>query len=403
MKGHEKRYDVIVVGAGPAGCSAAFFAASYGASVLLADKLPFPREKACGDGISPRALAVLDRIGASRAIEASCKSMKIHSVLVFSPSGAKMQSGIPVVPGFRNYGIVLSRKAFDHLLFNHVSRVPHIDILLGGKVTGLVRKGGEIGGVTVVYGGRQLDIKAATVIGADGAHSAVAKALSLTNDLPRHRAFGIRAYVKGIEGLKDRLEIHYDQHLVPGYGWVFPLGEDRANIGVGVFNRRRGNSTPSALFKRFLSHSPGLDGRLSHASIESGTLRGWPITMGSFPRRRGDGNAILIGDAGSMTDPLTGEGIYAALRSGELAAKALQLWNGGKAKGNSFSDVYEQLWRREFRWHEFLPSTVYRTLLQSRTFANFAVARAARNPRRAMVIAGAIIHLLPKRRLFFSF
>jgi len=139
---------VVVVGAGPAGCSAAHFAAVKGSTVLLIDMKRFPRDKVCGDGISPRSLAVLDRIGVSQRIEAS-GGVKVNEVLVSSPNGATMRSRIPDVPGFRNYGLVLSRKTFDHLLFDHVSTSANVDALLDSKVIDLSRKDGFVKGVTV--------------------------------------------------------------------------------------------------------------------------------------------------------------------------------------------------------------------------------------------------------------
>jgi len=202
--------------------------------------------------------------------------------------------------------------------------------------------------------------------------------------------------------VKSCLEIHYDRSLIPGYAWVFPLGKDRANVGAGVFHRYPGRDNAAMLYRAFLAHSPMIGDRLDRARMEDGTLRAWPIAMGTSPHPRGIGNAVLVGDAGSMTDPVTGEGIYGALRSGELAAIALHQLQDGKAKEHTFGRIYERLWRREFRWHEFLPGSFYMALLRSRAFVNAAVARASKNPNRASVLAGTIAHLLPMRKLFFS-
>ena len=398
---YKSGYDVIVVGAGPAGCSAAFFAAQAGARVLLLDKGEFPRDKVCGDGISPRALAVLDRIGVSEKIEDS-SSFRINGVLVSSPNGTIMRSRIPMVDGFRNYGLVLPRKIFDQLLFDHVRRLENIDVLQPSAATDLLYEGEDICGVRATGGDGMIDIHGNTIIGADGVHSLVAKRLSLGNQEARYRAFGIRAYFDNVSGLKGCLEIHYDKAVLPGYAWVCPIGERQANVGVGVINRYTRSNGIKSLFQSFIKNSPVVRERLGSAKMIEDSLKGWPIAMGSFPGPRGKDNVVLIGDAGSMIDPLTGEGIYTALRSGELSAQALDLYREGRKESESFSKIYERLWKREFKWSEFKPGSFYQVLLCSKAFVNLAVSRAARNPKRAAVLAGAIIHLLPKRRLFFS-
>lgn len=398
---HKSKYDTIVVGAGPAGCSAAFFMAQAGARVLLIDKGVFPRDKVCGDGISPRALAVLDRIGVSEKIEES-GVCKVNEVLVSSPNGTIMRSRIPAVDGFRDYGIVLRREVLDHLFFDHVRRLENIDVLQRSVVTDLFYEGEDVCGVRVAGRDGAIDIPGNTIIGADGVHSLVAKRLSLSNREPRHRAFGIRAYFDDVSDLRDCLEIHYDKTVLPGYAWVFPTGEGQANIGVGVINRYTKSAGIGSLFQSFIESSPAIRERLRSATMVGDSLKGWPIAMGSFPGPRGKGNVVLIGDAGSMIDPLTGEGIYTALRSGELSARALALYREGREEKVSFSTIYERLWEREFKWNEFKPGYFYQVLLHSKTFVNLAVSRAARNPKRAAALAGAIMHLLPKRRLFFS-
>jgi len=394
-------YDVIVVGGGPAGCSAAYFAAQAGFHVLLLEKSGFPRDKVCGDGVSPRALAILDRIGISGPIETEA-ARRITEVIVSSPNGAVMRSRIPHVDGFRDYGIVLPRKVFDTLLFYHTCSLDGVDAIQRCTVNGLLYEGQDICGVRALRGSTRLELKAGHIVGADGVHSVIAREMSLSNRMPRHRAFGVRAYFEDVPDLRDGLEIHYDETVLPGYAWVFPTGEREANIGVGVIGRHGESRGIRLLFQSFVENSPAVRERLRSADMVEDSLRGWPITMGSFAGGRGKKNVVVIGDAGSMTDPMTGEGIYTALRSGELSARALDLHRGRRQGNVCFSTIYERLWRREFRWREFGPGFLYQTLLGSRAFVNLAVSRAAGNPKRASVLAGAIIHLLPKRRLFSS-
>lgn len=111
---------------------------------------------------------------------------------------------------------------------------------------------------------------------------------------------------------------------------------------------------------------------------------------------------VVIGDAGSMVDTLTGEGIYPALRSGELAAIALRTCVAERKGFRSLTRTYERLWKKEFKWREFKTGYIYQMFLNSERFLNIAVSRAARHPKRAEMLAGAIVHLVPKSRFFFG-
>lgn len=142
----EETYDVIVVGAGPAGCSAAYFAAQEGFKVVLVDKATFPRDKACGDGISPRGLEILERIGVLGAIDSE-DPFRVNGVLVSSPNGLVMRSYIPTVDRCRNYGYVFPRRTFDALLVEYVSNQRNITVRMACEVNDLIDEGRGVGGV----------------------------------------------------------------------------------------------------------------------------------------------------------------------------------------------------------------------------------------------------------------
>lgn len=394
-------YDAVIVGAGPAGCSAAFFASKAGAKILLIDKCCFPRNKTCGDGISPRAMSMLDRMGVAPKVEASSLS-KIEGVVVYSPNGTAMESRIPHVNGYRNHGYILQRRILDDILFKHLQSYANVDIIQDCKAAGVAYNGNDVCGIKACCSGTKLDIRAKAIIGADGTHSVIGRQMSLSNVSLHHHAFGIRAYFDGVTGLKNCLEIHYDKTVLPGYGWIFPVGKESANIGIGIMNRFHGNKAIKALFHSFIHNSPVVKERFQSAQMQASSLRGWPIALGSFSGPRGSKNVVLAGDAGSMVDPLTGEGIYTALRSGELAANAFIKCLSSNHKMDQLGSIYERLWKKEFKWQEFKTGYLYQRLLNHEWFVNLAVWRAKRSPRRAEALAGAIIHLLPNRRLFFS-
>ena len=133
------------------------------------------------------------------------------------------------------------------------------------------------------------------------------------------------------------------------------------------------------------------------------TLKGWPIPFGSLPSKRSRGNVLLIGDAASFVDTLTGEGIYYALRSGEYAAMAVSAVLKKSGKGEMAGGIYEKLWKGEFKWKEFFQGYMLQPVMGNKTIVNFAIKNASRNQKKANVLAGVIAHKLPKSKLLFNF
>jgi len=400
-KSEKKTYNAIVVGAGPAGCSAAYFLAKQDHDVLLVDRAKFPRDKVCGDAVSPRALAFLESIGASKKVETS-GAFKVDGAIVSSPKGTVMKGIVPSIEGFRNYGYVFPRKDFDSLLLEHIQGLPNVEFVEKCKVKDVVYEEGYVRGLRAVHNGFPVKLKGEVIIGADGTNSIIAQKLSLKNQNPKHRAFGIRAYFDDVDGLDNYIEIHYDRSVIPGYAWIFPTGRRSANVGVGITSRFAMTKGIKETFKAFVEKSEFAAVKLKDARVREYSLKGWSIPLGSFPGCRSAGNVILTGDAGSMVDPLTGEGIYYALRSGELSAKALGMCLKEENGLRNLGRIYEKLWKKAFKWNEYRIGYFYQRFLRSEAFLNISISRAAQNRKKAQVLAGAIVHLLPIRRLFFS-
>lgn len=394
----KKDYDVIVVGAGPAGCSAAAFIAKEGYDVLLVDKAFFPRDKTCGDAVNAPAFHVLERMGVMGLVD-DTNPWKSEGVLVSAPNGLAMSSRNPHVEGQRDYSYVYPRKDFDNLLFQFTKKLSNVDVLQGFNVTGLLYDGQRVCGVKnkkgEAYCGK-------IIIGADGVHSVLAKELSLLNEAPKHRAFAMRAYFENVEGLGNFLELHYEQSILPGYAWIFATGENTANIGAGVGTRFTEVTDMKTMYYRFLENNPFATERLKNAKMVKGSLKGAWIPFGSFPKRRYKENVLLIGDAASFVDTLTGEGIYYALQSGEYAARAV-------CQGLASNDVddagrtYERLWRADFKRKEFSYGYTLQYFLSKPRLVDFIIGRAARKPKVAETLSGVIVHKLPKSKLFFNF
>ena len=307
------RYDAVVVGAGPAGSTAAIVLARGGARVALIDKASFPRDKACGDLIGPRGLALLDDVGLALP-----DGRRVAEMLVVGPSGRRVVLPARAGRTYPGHGLAIPRKRFDAWLRD-------IALDAGAEpVTGRVGAGryddtGQLVGVAL-DDGRTLD--GDVVIGADGATSAVAVAARLLDARVVLWGFAQRGYVdEDVDLPAIALWDEAPWRGFPGYGWLFP-GDDAANVGLGIGlgSRRADASRAVTRFDHFCAHLTRL-GLLS-AAVPDRRLGGWlKIGMvGTIPARQ---RTLLVGDAAGLVNPLQGEGIAPALASGRAAADAV--------------------------------------------------------------------------------
>jgi geranylgeranyl reductase family protein len=383
-----KTYDAVISGAGPAGCSAALSLARKGCRVLLLEKERFPREKVCGDGITTVSTALLEEMGVMEPVRLRVGELTVFKgVTICSPSGSVIRGMFSKAGCSESAACVIPRKILDDCIVSAAKEHSSITFLENTTVNDLIMHGDRATGVRTSkgeYGGR-------SVIAADGVYSSIATRLKLKNNRKNHMGFAIRAYFSQVEGLTDSIELHYEKSMLPGYGWVFPTGKTSANIGVGVITRFKDQRGLKRLFDRFVSENAFTSAKLKHSVMEPGTLRAWPLPMGSFPGKRSRGNVLLAGDAGSFVDPLTGEGIYYALKSGQFAAEAAAkaLIEGDEMQAETF---YEKLWRREFRFHEFSVGYAFQALLNNEHLLESIMQFASGKQSRANLLADVICH-----------
>jgi menaquinone-9 beta-reductase len=327
------RYDVVVVGSGPAGATAALVLARGGARVALVDKAPFPRDKACGDLVGPRGVALLADLGL-----APDGARALRDMVVVGPTGGRVRLPCVAGLGYPGHGFALARLRFDawlkdqaleagvHWLSGRVARLRWRRGRDGAAV------GGAVDGVELSSGG---DVRADMVVGADGATSTVAEAAGLVDARHVLWGFAVRVYLdQPVDVPHIVLWAPEPGRAFPGYGWLFPGADGRANAGLGLgtgADRRAGAEAVRRLptFFDHLRRAGLIDG--SRAGAPRERLGGW-LKMGMVGTTPAAGRVLLTGDAAGLVNPLQGEGIAHALTSGRLAAEAVLTGAGAAAE-----------------------------------------------------------------------
>jgi geranylgeranyl reductase family protein len=315
----------IVVGAGPGGASAALALARSGASVDLIEKAPWPRAKTCGDGVSPHAIREAARLGATFT-----PNLELRHALVTTPGGIAFRGGWPAATP---WGTIVERHAFDAALVESAIAAG-VAFHPATAVRELTDDGVEIA-ATLVSDGAERGLRADVAIVAEGATGGLAARLGFPPF--RSRLVAIRGYAEARAPLAAEYGLFYDRSVSPGYGWIFPVDERRANVGVCVDERvlARSGGNLRALLDRWLAENRFARDLLAHP-VALDDVRGGVIPSGRRARVRG--RAFLIGDAAGVADPFTAEGIAEAIHSARLVAEALS----GSADIAAAGRVYER-------------------------------------------------------------
>ena len=395
--------DVLIVGAGPGGCSAALSLANHGVKALLVDKAVFPRDKVCGDALSGKVMRVLDRLApdVGERLRADARQLPSWGVTFTAPGGRSLR-----VPFSRNTGqgpapgAIMPRLDFDALLLEKVRAFAGFELVEGTTLNAFER---TASGWLVSGTAKSITIEARLVIAADGANSYFARHVAGIGLDPRHHCAGVRAYYSGVTGLDPQgfIELIFLKELLPGYLWIFPLPDGRANVGLGlrsdVLQKRRIDL--KSMLKSLLAEHPDLKDRFSKAMIEGG-VQGLGLPLASKRRQLSGAGYLLVGDAGHLIDPFTGEGISHAMISGmhagDVAAETL-----GRAAGcptaAMLADYDVRVWRRLGK--ELAISTRLQQLADRPWLFDLVVGRAVKNPALADTISSMFNDLDMRARL----
>ncbi len=345
-----QRFDLAIVGGGPAGSAAAWQAVQTGATVVVLDKADFPRDKPCGDGLTARAVSYLQKMGLGDEVSTF---HRVNGVKVFSPSEWKLS--FPKRPGMPDHGHVVRRPELDTLLLKHAGSAG-AEIRQSAEVTApILDANGRVSGVMLRSGEA---VHADAVIAADGAYSPIKRALNVDSRYNGYSAIAIRAEMPADRPDSDMLEIYlklaFQGDQLPGYGWVFPFGDGRINIGLGYVNSYRNwqQINATAFLGEFMATLPRDWGLPSIDELKkSKGVRAWRLPMGFTawpPWRPG---VLFAGDALGAGKPASGAGISKALESGLAAGDCAiaALTNGGPDDFTNYEQRMRAAWGTEYR------------------------------------------------------
>lgn len=376
---------IVIIGAGPAGASTSLFLAKQGIAHTIIDKAVFPRDKVCGDALSGKTVYVLNQLdpGIVPAFN-NDKNAFIESwgVKFVAPNGKAIDIPFKQDMSKEKYppGFISKRVDFDYELYKRLDPA-YANIITGAEVSDVVRTGSTF---TIHYqqNGKTTSLEGVKLlVGAEGDRSIVARKLAGINKENNHYCAGIRAYYEGVTDMHPQhfIELHFLPEMLPGYFWIFPLPNGMANVGAGMLSsevsKRRVNLKTDML--RAIEENPNIRERFKNAKMH-GKIQGWGLPLGSKKRPLSGDGFMLAGDAGSLIDPFTGEGIGNALYSGMMVADHI-----AKAiAANRFDAAFLNQFDRAFydrQWDELKLSHTMQRLCKFPWLFNFVVNKAHKN------------------------
>lgn len=383
-------FDVAIIGAGPSGSAAACACRQNGVpSVALIDKATFPRDKSCGDGLGPGVVRVMEELDLGDALDAF---EPINALAVSSPSGLTVSGPLPLVGGKKPVGYVIPRKKFDDILFRSAVASGATDLSGNEFVGAEFDASARVWKISLSSQGDSRVVTARYLVGADGPRSKVRRILGQPFNDDDHTGTAVRVYCRGTGGSDAALRLDFMKQLLPAYGWVFPIDKETANIGVGIDvsryqERKRHLNTLLADYEALLPH----------LSCDPSTRLAFILPYGSqLPKLSfASQQAALIGDAGSMVNPLTGEGIYYGMWAGQELGKHLA--TALKRGTASLLSRYELEFRAKFEEH-YKTNQIMKKRVAHPVWCDFVLSACAGDKR----ILGELIDLMMGDRKHLS-
>lgn len=322
-------HRILIAGAGPAGMATSMVLSKNKIKHFLIDKQSFPRDKICGDALSGKVVSELNKIDPTYIKEITANKTDYtgsYGVRFFSPEGKMLDVPFSNNPGnlIHAPGFIATRYTFDNFLFSKANP-DYANISLHTEIEKIRRANNKLQ-VTQNKNGVFSEEEFDLVVGAEGDRSIVAKDLLGLKKNHSHYCAGLRVYYENVKATHpDKfIELHFLKELLPGYFWIFPMNDGRVNVGIGMlssFISKRKINLKNEL-EKIIHHHPTISKRFIDAKALT-QVQGWGLPLGSAKQTISGNNFLLVGDAGSLIDPFTGEGIGNALLSGRIAGEVI--------------------------------------------------------------------------------
>ena len=393
-------YDIIIIGAGPSGTAAALYANRLGLKTVIVDKSIFPRDKICGDALSGKSIRYLKELGFINDIS-QLNGSSIRRIIFGSPNHKQFSIHLnnphhKFHAGNIKQGYVIPRKTFDNFLFEKASDIT--EVRQAFKFVDLLKQDDKIIGITGTQNKQKQKIYAPIVLGCDGAKSTLLRKLGLYSENSKNTAVAIRCYYKGVKDLTNQIELHFLKEILPGYFWLFPAGDDIANIGIGL-SRDQAQKTEHKLSEILdqVTNSKHFKNRFSN-SKKLEKPKGWSLPLGRIQRQNHGDGFMLLGDAAGLIDPFTGEGIGNAMASAKFSIdvcyEAIKKQDFSK---NMFSKYHKLVWNE--LGHELNISTKLQNAAKYKTLLNFIINKASNSKEIQDILSGMLTREDPRKKL----
>lgn len=392
IKKNKSVKDIIIVGAGPAGSAAAYFFTKLGLDVWLLDNNKFPRAKPCGDGIGPRAVKMLHQIGLGDWLKEK-DFYRIDKMRIISNSGRFVVSETSGYDFPFPYGYVIRRDVFDERLV-HLATTAGAELRENFHVTSYLKQSGRITGIKGRYQEKDVEINSRLVVAADGSAGSFSRQFGAK--ISAIQALGYRGYAHNLANLDNYANIFFSDRLPKGYGWVFPLSDSSANVGIGTLGAGNVKVDLKGAFTDFVTSAKS-PVALSKANFEE-QKQGSVMRMNFDKRPLHLPGVAFVGDAAGLVSPINGEGIAHALESAEILAEALEgnfTDAGAIDKGlRGYKLKMDKQYKAYFRWGRFLSR-----LLAGPERLDKLIEKAQQDSRLAHALTGVLSNTVHPREL----
>ncbi len=372
--------DVTIIGAGPAGTTTSLFLAKQNIKHTIIDKAVFPRDKICGDGLSGKVVSVIEELNPQWLAEMQAdreRFLDSWGVRFVAPNGQAIDLPFRINKEMpeRAPGFISKRVHFDHFLFSKIdSQKAEVFLKTELKDIEYDSKGLIL---HLNQNGKAVQARSRLVIAAEGERSIVARKLAHYRFQPQYFYAGLRAYYENVADLHPQnfIELHFLEECLPGYFWIFPLPNNQANVGVGILSSdiKKNKLNIRQIMLDAIANNPTIRDRFKKARLIE-PIKGWGLPLGTIKRRLSGERFLLTGDAGSLIDPFTGEGIGNAMFSARIAAKLIpQFLQKGDFSAQSLQRYDQEVYQR--MWSELSLSATLQKLVRFRWLFNFVINR----------------------------